>query len=72
MKKKLLILLALCMLAVFVLAFNVSAEDTECVHSYDKWTVELGAEGSITADNITITGKKEEFFANFSDLLDIK
>jgi hypothetical protein len=29
-------------------------------------------EGSITADNITITGKKEEFFANFSDLLGIK
>ena len=25
--------------------------------------------GSITADNITITGSKDEFFANFSDLL---
>mgnify|MGYP003435652763 CR=1 FL=1 len=24
---------------------------------------------SITADNITITGNKEEFFANFSDLI---
>ena len=52
MKKKLLILLVLCMLAVFAFAFSVRAEDT-CEHSYDKWTVELGEKGFLGEANAT-------------------
>ncbi len=45
MKRKLLLTFVLCVLALFVFAFAVSAEETECEHTFDKWTVSLGSDG---------------------------
>lgn len=61
MKKKLLILLTVCMLVAFAFALTVSAEETACEHSCNKWTVELSSEGflgDITASS-TCTVCKE-------------
>ncbi len=45
MKKKLIISIVLCMLAIFAFSFAVSAEDAACEHEYDSWTVTLGENG---------------------------
>lgn len=55
MKKKLLITLVVCMLAVFALALGAHAEDAECAHSCDKWTVTVGDEGFL--GDINASGK---------------
>ena len=60
MKKRLLVLLAVCML--FAFALSVSATEAECEHSCGKWTVEVGTEGflgDITAKSTcTICGEE--------------
>lgn len=55
MKKKLLITLVVCMLAVFAFALGAHAEDAECAHSCDKWTVTVGDEGFL--GDINASGK---------------
>ena len=54
MKKKLLITLVVCMLTVFAFALGVHAEEVECAHSCDKWTVTVGDEGFL--GNIQASG----------------
>lgn len=64
MKKKLVISLVLCLIAIFAFAFSVSAQNLECEHTCEKWTVTLGSEGFLgditaeakcTACNETVT-----------------
>ncbi len=60
MKKKLILSIVLCMLAIFAFSVIVSAEDTACEHKYDDWTVTLGENGflgEITASAKCVTCK---------------
>ena len=45
MKKKLIISVLLCMLAILAFSLFVSAEDATCEHEYDKWNVVIGEKG---------------------------
>ena len=44
MKKKIIISLAICLLAIFAFTMAIGAENTTCEHEYE-WTVDLGSEG---------------------------
>ena len=55
MKKKLLLTLVLCVAFVFTLAVFVNAEETDCQHTYGKWSVTLGSEGFL--GDITASAK---------------
>ena len=57
MKKKLIISVLLCMLAILAFSLFVSAEDATCEHEYDKWNVVIGEKGFLGETTASATCK---------------
>ncbi|MBR2944364.1 MAG: DUF4886 domain-containing protein [Clostridia bacterium] len=66
MKRKLIISLLVCVLLLFAFTAVVSAQDSECDHSY-KWTVDLGTDGFL--GDVTASAKCEACGATNTEVI---